>query len=82
MSGTSTGGIDTMRPEQAHAFMAGPAFAKNPVGETFDPEELVRRYEAVQAVNSFFARTNRSMANTGLRATTRKLSAKDLAVDR
>lgn len=50
--------IDTMTPEQANAFMAGSAFDKNPVGEPFDPEELVRRYEAGQAVDDLVFRSD------------------------
>ena len=50
--------IDTMTPEQANAFMAGPAFDKNPVGEPFDPEELVRRYEAGETVDDLVFRSD------------------------
>lgn len=50
--------IDTMTPERANAFMAGSAFDKNPVGEPFDPEELVRRYEAGQAVDDLVFRSD------------------------
>jgi catechol-2,3-dioxygenase len=38
--------IDVLDPDAANAFMAGPAFEANPVGERFDPDELVARYEA------------------------------------
>jgi hypothetical protein len=38
--------------------MAGPAFAKNPIGEVFDPDELVRRYEADQAVDDLIFRSD------------------------
>jgi hypothetical protein len=50
--------IDTMTPEQANAFMAGSAFNKNPIGEPFDPEELVRRYEAGEAVDDLVFRSD------------------------
>lgn len=50
--------VDTMTTEQANAFMAGPAFAKNPIGEVFDPDELVRRYEADQAVDDLIFRSD------------------------
>jgi hypothetical protein len=52
--------VDTMTPEQANAFMAGPAFAKNPIGEAFDPDELVRRYEAGQPVDDLIFRSDQS----------------------
>ena len=38
--------VDVLDPDAANAFMAGPAFEANPVGERFDPDELVARYEA------------------------------------
>jgi Glyoxalase/Bleomycin resistance protein/Dioxygenase superfamily len=50
--------VDTLVPDAANAFMAGPAFAKNPIGEAFDPEELVRRYEAGQAVDDLVFRSD------------------------
>jgi catechol-2,3-dioxygenase len=50
--------IDAMTPEEANAFMAGAAFAKNPIGETFDPEELLRRYEAGEAVDDLVFRSD------------------------
>ena len=50
--------IDTMTAEEANAFMAGTAFAKNPIGETFDPDELVRRYEAGEAVDDLVFRSD------------------------
>jgi hypothetical protein len=44
--------------EQANAFMAGPAFDANPIGEPFDPEELVRRFEAGEAVDDLVFRSD------------------------
>jgi hypothetical protein len=38
--------------------MAGPAFAKNPIGEKFDPDELVRRYETGLAVDDLIFRSD------------------------
>jgi hypothetical protein len=49
-----------LAPDAANAFMAGPAFAKNPIGEVFDPDELVRRYEAGQAVDDLVFRSDQS----------------------
>jgi catechol-2,3-dioxygenase len=50
--------VDTMTTKQANAFMAGPAFAMNPIGEVFDPDELVLRYEADQAVDDLIFRSD------------------------
>jgi catechol-2,3-dioxygenase len=50
--------VDLMTPDEANAFMAGPAFAKNLIGETFDPDELVRRYEAGEAVDDLVFRSD------------------------
>ncbi len=38
--------IDLMNPDDANDFMASPSFEANPIGEKFDPDELVARYEA------------------------------------
>lgn len=38
--------VDLMDPDDANAFMDSPAFAANPIGEDFDPEELLRRFDA------------------------------------
>ena len=32
--------------EEAHAYFTGPDFAENPIGVIFDPEQLIRDYEA------------------------------------
>jgi catechol 2,3-dioxygenase-like lactoylglutathione lyase family enzyme len=36
--------FDTM--DEAHAYLTGPDFATNPIGVIFDPEQLIRDYEA------------------------------------
>lgn len=38
--------IDLLDVEAANAFMEGPAFASNPIGEQFDPDEVLARFEA------------------------------------
>ena len=49
--------IDVLEPEAANAFMAGPAFDANPIGEPFDPEALTAAHPelpfgtAVKVVN-------------------------------
>lgn len=52
--------VDTLTSEEANAFMAGPAFAKNPIGEDFDPHDLLRRYEAGEAVDDLVFRSDQS----------------------
>ncbi len=50
--------IDVLTPDEANAFMAGPAFGANPVGESFDPDELAARFNAGQGVDDIVFRTD------------------------
>src|SRR5271163_3858541 len=50
--------IDLMDPEGADAFMKGPAFAANPVGERFDPDELAARFDAGEPVDNLILRSD------------------------
>jgi catechol 2,3-dioxygenase-like lactoylglutathione lyase family enzyme len=50
--------IDLMEPQAANDFMGGAAFAKNPIGERFDPDELVTRYEAGMPVDDLIFRSD------------------------
>lgn len=50
--------IDLMTPDEANAFMAGPAFEANPVGEAWDPEAVLARYEAGQPVDDLIFRSD------------------------
>lgn len=43
--------IDLLDPDAANEFMHGPVFARNPRGESFDPDELVVRYESGKPVD-------------------------------
>ncbi len=52
--------IDVLEPEAANAFMAGPAFEANPVGELFDPEELLRRYESNASLDEVVFRSDQT----------------------
>lgn len=52
--------IDVLNADDANAFMAGPAFAANPVGEKFDPDELVARYRAGEPVRDVIFRSDQS----------------------
>ena len=50
--------IDVMDPDTANDFMAGPAFAANPIGEKFDPDELARRHRAGEPVGEIVFRSD------------------------
>jgi len=50
--------IDLMEPQAANDFMGGAAFAKNPIGEHFDPDELVARYDAGKPVDDLIFRSD------------------------
>src|SRR5262245_55721137 len=52
--------IDALDPQAADEFMRGPAFAANPVGERFDPEELAVRYDAGEPVDDLVFRSDQS----------------------
>lgn len=43
--------IDLLNGGAAAAFMHGPVFARNPGGESFDPDALIERYESGKAVD-------------------------------
>jgi 3-hydroxy-9,10-secoandrosta-1,3,5(10)-triene-9,17-dione monooxygenase len=52
--------VDLMEPQAANDFMAGPAFSANPIGERFDPDELLARFEAGQPVDSLIFRSDQA----------------------
>jgi len=52
--------IDLMEPKAANDFMAGPAFAANPIGERFDPDELLARFDAGQPVDNLIFRSDQA----------------------
>jgi catechol 2,3-dioxygenase-like lactoylglutathione lyase family enzyme len=41
---------------EAHAYFTGPDFAENPIGVLFDPEQLIRDYEAGRAYDDLVRR--------------------------
>jgi len=47
--------IDTMSAELAMAFVESDVFRKNPIGITFDPDELVQRHKAGEEPSSLWA---------------------------
>lgn len=50
--------IDTLEPDAANAFMEGPAFAANPIGEPFDPDEVLAAWEAGTPVEQLVYRSD------------------------
>jgi catechol 2,3-dioxygenase-like lactoylglutathione lyase family enzyme len=50
--------IDLMDPDTANAFMGGPAFSSNPIGERFDPDELAARFDAGKSVDDLIFRSD------------------------
>ncbi len=42
--------------DEAHAYLTGPDFAENPIGVIFDPEQLIRDYEAGRAFDDLVRR--------------------------
>jgi catechol 2,3-dioxygenase-like lactoylglutathione lyase family enzyme len=50
--------IDLMDPDTANTFMSGPAFSSNPIGERFDPDELVARFDAGKSVDDLIFRSD------------------------
>ncbi len=56
--------VDLMDADAANAFMASPAFAANSIGEAFDPEELVARFEAGKPVNDLIFRSDQKESAT------------------
>lgn len=52
--------IDVLEPDAANAFMAGPAFGANPVGEPFDPDELAARFDAGASVDEVVFRSDQT----------------------
>ncbi|MGB5760906.1 MAG: VOC family protein [Acidimicrobiales bacterium] len=50
--------IDLVDSATANEFMAGAAFEANPIGEPFDPDELVDRYEAGGPIEALVFRSD------------------------
>ena len=50
--------IDLLDADAANAFMKTPAFAGNPIGEPFDPDELVRRFDAGEPLRDCIFRSD------------------------
>src|SRR5262245_18819257 len=50
--------VDLRQPEAANDFTKGSAFAANPIGESFDPDELTARLEAGRPVDDLIFRSD------------------------
>ncbi|MHA6797567.1 VOC family protein (plasmid) [Pseudonocardia bannensis] len=50
--------VDLLDPEQSNEFMATEAFAANPLGEPFDPEELCRGLDAGEPIEDHVLRSD------------------------
>lgn len=50
--------IDLLTPAAANDFMTSPAFAANPIGERFDPDELLQRFDGGDEVESLVFRSD------------------------
>ncbi|MDA3039784.1 MAG: VOC family protein [Actinomycetota bacterium] len=59
--------IDVLDPDAANAFMEGPAFAANPIGEKFDPDALVAALDEGLPIADFVFRSDQEAAPFGAR---------------
>jgi catechol-2,3-dioxygenase len=50
--------IDLLDADAANDFMHGAAFGANPIGEPFDPDELLARFDAGEAVDELVFRSD------------------------
>ena len=57
--------IDLMESQAANDFMKGAAFAKNPIGEPFDPDELAARVDAGKPVDDLIFRSDQAESKGG-----------------
>ena len=55
--------IDTLDDRLANEFMASKVFTANPIGELFDPEALVARYEAGKPLDDLIFRSDQPEAS-------------------
>ena len=60
--------VDLVSVDAANAFMDSPAFAANPVGEPFDPDELAARFDAGKPVDDLIFRSDQPESGVKQRA--------------
>ncbi len=58
--------VDVLDAEASNAFMAGPQFAANPVGDPFDPEELLAAMKAGKPLLELVLRSDQTAPAAGL----------------
>jgi hypothetical protein len=49
-----------LKPDETNAFMGSEEFAANPIREPFDPDELLRRYEAGEPIEDLVFRSDQT----------------------
>ena len=57
--------IDLLELAAANDFMRGPAFEANPIGEPFDPDQLVARFDAGEPVEAIVFRSDQAWVPLG-----------------
>ena len=58
--------VDVLSPDSANDFMRGPAFAANPVGDSFDPEEVLAGLAANRPIAELVMRKDQTAPADGL----------------
>jgi catechol 2,3-dioxygenase-like lactoylglutathione lyase family enzyme len=58
--------VDVLDVAASNAFMAGPAFAANPVGESFDPEQILAALKAGEPTLELILRSDQEVSAAGL----------------
>ena len=59
------GGQALLELAAANDFMRGPAFEANPIGEPFDPDQLVARFDAGEPVEAIVFRSDQARVPLG-----------------
>ncbi len=55
--------VDLMEPDAANEFMGSEAFDANPIGEKFDPDELLTVYESGESIDDMVFRSDQVAAS-------------------
>ena len=58
--------VDVLEPDAANAFMDGPSFEANPIGEKFDPDALVAAFERGDGIDEFIFRSDQEVVPFGV----------------
>ena len=57
--------VDLLEADEANAFMQTEAFTKNNIGEPFDPEELIQKFEAGEPLAKHVLRSDQEIPKEG-----------------